>query len=183
MRCARGLSLVELLVALVIVALLAGAAAPNFSALVRRQQLVVAANDLFGALGQARGQAIARGQLVLVAPNDAAGQDWSQGWTVFVDHDHNRRPDGADEIIAVRAPLTVGLQVDVALTSSAAPQYIAYNGAGRSCSDSNGNSARFGTLSLFHGEGIRRIKISMLGRARLCDPARSSACDGVLAPP
>lgn len=182
MRGARGLSLVELLVVLVIGALVASLATPSFTEVVRRQQLAVAANDLLGAIVQARSQAVARGRMVLLAPLDAAGQDWSQGWTVFIDHDRNRRPGGADEIIAVHGPLPDGVLVELAMTSNTAPQYIAYNGAGRSCSDSNDNSARFGTLSLFHGDGIRRIKINMLGRARLCDPARSSACDGALAP-
>jgi type IV fimbrial biogenesis protein FimT len=37
-------------------------------------------------------------------------------------------------------------------------------------------------VSLFHGGHIRRIKINMLGRARVCDPARDAGCDGA-APP
>jgi type IV fimbrial biogenesis protein FimT len=50
---------------------------------------------------------------------------------------------------------------------------------GRSCSDTSSMAARFGTLSLFQGRHTRRIKINMLGRARICDPARDGAsCDG-----
>jgi type IV fimbrial biogenesis protein FimT len=41
---------------------------------------------------------------------------------------------------------------------------------------------RWGTVSLFHGGHIRRIKINMLGRARVCDPARDTGCDGAAAP-
>jgi len=37
-------------------------------------------------------------------------------------------------------------------------------------------------VSLFHGGRIRRIKINMLGRARVCNPARDAGCDGAAAP-
>jgi type IV fimbrial biogenesis protein FimT len=73
--------------------------------------------------------------------------------------------------------------VDFAFTNSARPYYIAYNGAGRSCADGNSAAARWGTVSLYHGGHIRRIKINMLGRARVCDPARDAGCDGASAPP
>ena len=79
--------------------------------------------------------------------------------------------------------LAQGLAVGFSFTSPAPPFYIAYNGAGRSCRDSNPAAARYGTLSLFHGGGIRRIKINMLGRARSCDPARDKSCDGPAAAP
>ena len=86
-------------------------------------------------------------------------------------------------ILAEDGPLAQGLAVVFSFTSPAPPFYIAYNGAGRSCRDSNPAAARYGTLSLFHGGGIRRIKINMLGRARNCDPARDKSCDGPAAPP
>jgi type IV fimbrial biogenesis protein FimT len=89
---------------------------------------------------------------------------------------------GADELIAEHGPLAPGIAVDFAFTNVAPPYYIAYNGAGRSCADGNSAAARWGTVSLFHGGHIRRIKINMLGRARVCDPARDAGCDGAAAP-
>jgi type IV fimbrial biogenesis protein FimT len=86
-------------------------------------------------------------------------------------------------VLAEHGPLAQGVAVAFSFTSPAPPYYIAYNGAGRSCRDSNPAAARYGTLSLFHGGGIRRIKINMLGRARSCDPARDPSCDGPAAPP
>lgn len=181
-RCA-GLSLSELLVTLGIAAIAAGVAAPNLRDLVRSQQLRTASGDLYGAIQLARAQAIARNVRVKLAPNDPAGSDWSQGWTVFVDRDNDRRPGAPDEILAVRPPLPPGVRIGYTFTSPAPPHYIAYNGAGRSCSDANGAASRPGTLSLFHGSAVRRIKINMLGRARLCNPARERGCDGADAPP
>ena len=181
-RCA-GLSLAELVVVLGMVAVTVAIAAPDLHGMVRGQQLRTAASDLHSAIQLTRSQAIARNRQVKLAPNDPAGRDWSRGWTVFVDRDDDRRPGDGDEVLAVRRPLPQGMQVSYSFTSPAAPQYIAYNGAGRSCSDANGAASRLGTLSLFHGGQARRIKINMLGRARLCNPARDGGCDGLEAPP
>ena len=181
-RC-TGLSLAELVVVLGMVAVTAAVAAPNLHDLVRAQQLRTASGDLHGAIEFTRSQAIARNERVKLAPNDEAGRDWSRGWTVYVDRDHDRWPGAGDDILAVHAPLPGGMQVSYSFTSPAPPQYIAYNGAGRSCSDVNSAASRPGTLSLFHGGQVRRIKINMLGRARLCNPARDDGCDGAAAPP
>lgn len=180
---AQGFSLSELAVVLGIAAIAAGMAAPNLHSLLRAQQLRSAAGDLFGAVALARAQAIARNETVKLAPNDAAGADWTRGWTVFVDRDGDRRPGPDDEVLAVHPALPQGMQADFSFTSQAAPHYIAYNGAGRSCSDTNSAAARLGTMSLFHGDHIRRIKINMLGRARICNPARERGCEGAPAPP
>jgi type IV fimbrial biogenesis protein FimT len=180
-RC--GFSLAELLAVLAVAAVALAVAAPNLGDLVRRQQLKAAATDLFDAIGLARAQAMARNERVKLAPLDPPGGDWTRGWSVFIDRDGDRKSGPGDEIIAVHGALADGIALHVAFTSPAPPYYIAYNGAGRSCSDTSSAQARWGTLSLFHGDHTRRIKINMLGRARVCDPARDSACDGADAPP
>ena len=178
-----GLSLVEMTVVLAVAAVLLALALPELGVLVRHQQLKSASGDLFAALGLARSQALARGQTVKLLPRDPLGADWRRGWRVFVDRDGDGQPGPGDDIIAEHDPLPDGVAVAFAFTSPAPPDYIAYKGAGRSCSDSNSAAARYGTLSLFHGGAIRRIKINMLGRARSCDPARDASCDGAGAPP
>jgi len=178
-----GFSLSELVIVLAIAAIAAGMAAPNLHSLLRAQQLRSATGDLFGAVALARAQAIARNDIVKLVPNDPGGADWASGWTVFVDRDGDRQPGPDDEVLAVHPPLPAGMHVDFSFTSPAPPHYIAYNGAGRSCSDTNSAAARLGSLSLFHGDHIRRIKINMLGRARSCNPARERGCDGAQAPP
>ncbi|MFL6674587.1 MAG: GspH/FimT family pseudopilin [Massilia sp.] len=182
-HAARGFSLVELMGVLAIAALALAVAAPDLRELVRAQQLRTAANELFGAVRLARLHAMARNTRVKLAPADPAGADWTRGWTVFVDRDGDRKPGRADDIITAHGPLADGIALHFSFTSPAPPYYIAYNGAGRSCSDTGSAQARWGTLSLFHGRHTRRIKINMLGRARVCDPARDSSCDGADAPP
>jgi type IV fimbrial biogenesis protein FimT len=182
-RFSRGFSLVELAAVLAVAAIALAVAAPDLRELVRAEQLKAAANDLFDAIGLARSQAMSRNARVMLAPLDPGGVDWTRGWSVFVDRDGDGMPGQADEIIAVHGPLAAGIATRFAFTSHAAPYYIAYNGAGRSCSATSSAQARWGTLSLFLGRRTRRIKINMLGRARVCDPARDASCDGGPAPP
>jgi type IV fimbrial biogenesis protein FimT len=176
----RGVTLPELCIVLAVAAILLAIAAPDLGDLVRTQQLKAAAGDLFAAIDLARAQALARGRQVKLVPLDPDGADWRRGWRV-VDERGGGGP-GAAELIAEHGPLAPGIAIDFAFTNLAPPYYIAYNGAGRSCADGNSAAARWGTVSLFHGGHIRRIKINMLGRARACDPARDTGCDGAAAP-
>lgn len=182
-RKRRGFTMIELLVVLAVACVLLAVGAPGLRDLIRTQQLKTATNDLFAAIGLARAQALARGEIVMLLPKGAGGTDWSRGWTVFLDRDGDRQPGPGDTVLAEHGPLAQGLAVSFSFSSPAPPYYIAYNGAGRSCLDSSPAAARYGTLSLFHGAGIRRIKINMLGRARSCNPARDASCDGPSAPP
>jgi type IV fimbrial biogenesis protein FimT len=184
-RKRSGFSMIELLIVLAVACVLLAVGAPGLRDLIRTQQLKTATGDLFAAIGLARAQALARGETVMLLPKGAGagGGDWRQGWTVFLDRDGDRQPGPGDTVLAEHGPLAQGMAVGFSFTSPAPPYYIAYNGAGRSCRDSNPAAARYGTLSLFHGAGIRRIKINMLGRARSCNPARDASCDGPAAPP
>lgn len=183
MKRSRGHTLVELMTVVALASILLALAAPDLRGLLRRQQLKAASADLFAAVELARAQALARGHKLVLLPRDARGTDWRAGWTLFADRDGDGGLGPGDEVIAEHGPLAPGIEVAFGFTSAAPPWYIAYNGAGRGCSRTNGAAARWGTLSLFHGGAIRRITINMLGRARLCDPARDGACTGPAAPP
>ncbi len=174
-----GFALPELCIVLAVSAIVLAIAVPDLRDLVRTQQLKAATGDLFAAIDLARAQALVRGRRVKVVPRDPLGADWRLGWQVV--GDGGGRP-GEGELIAEHGPLAPGIAIDFAFTNVARPYYIAYNGAGRSCADGNSAAARWGTVSLFHGGHIRRIKINMLGRARVCDPARDAGCDGAPAP-
>jgi type IV fimbrial biogenesis protein FimT len=179
-RKTAGVSLVELLVVLALAGILLGAAAPAYQQAMRRLQLRVAANDLVAAIDLTRSHAIALGRPVLLAPLEPSGTDWRGGWVVFVDDNGNRRPDVGEARIFQHGPLPDGMTLVSAFSSGATPLYLAYNGAGRSCSASNSLAARWGTLSLGQGRDARNVKINMLGRLRVCDPAIDKAnCDGV----
>ena len=179
----KGFTLAEVLVALVLAAILLALAMPNLQPLIARWQLRTATADLQNAIDLTRSQAIGRGRIVLLAPVDPAGVAWEQGWDVFADDNGNRRHDPGELLFAHHGPVAAGIAIDANLTSAAAPLVLAYNGAGRSCSPDNGLAAQWGTLTLRQGQALRRIKINMLGRVRVCDPAVEPAdCEGVDAP-
>ncbi len=165
------------MVTLAIAAILLGAAAPGFQAMLERHAVRAAAADLLGALHLARSQAIGRGETVVVAPADAAGAAWRGGWAVFADPDGDARPGPGETVLFRHGPARDGLRIWSRLTHAAPPFHVAYNSAGRSCRAGNSRAPNWGTLSLQLGSTRRNIKINMLGRARLCDPAVESGCD------
>ncbi len=178
-RAVAGVSLAELLAVLAVLSVLAMLAAPGMADMLRAYRLNAAVTDLFGAIDLTRTQAIARGRRVLLVPLEPEGRHWQRGWVVFVDDDGDRRPSPGEEVIASHGPLHDGIVVSARFTSNAAPQYLAYAPNGRSCSASSAASARWGTLSLHQQGDIRRIKINMLGRARVCRPdLEMSSCEG-----
>lgn len=151
---------------------------PALGDMVRAYRLRLAAADFLGAVELTRGQAIALGQKVMLAPSQP-NMAWADGWTVFIDRNGNHVPDADDEILMRHPPLAEPVSVDMAFGGQQGPPYLAYNGMGRGCTDANSSAPRFGTATLALGPHIRRIKINMLGRARMCDPAMTGAvCSG-----
>lgn len=179
-RSNRGFTLTELLVVLAVMSVLLAIGYPMLQDMIRSQQMKTTANDFFATIGLTRSEAIMRGQRVIMAPQASAPTDWSQGWVVFVDRNHDQRPDPADELIFQHGPVSAGIVIRSAFSSGNAAPYIAYNGSGRSCSAANSLAAHWGSLSLASGKHARNIKINMLGRVRICDPvAQPANCSGV----
>ena len=171
MKRHRGHTLLELMLVLAVAALVLGAAIPAFQELIARQKLRTTVSELFSAIDLTRAQALARGSRVMLAPADPAGSDWNAGWVVFVDKNGNQMPDASDELIFRRGPVGGAIAIKAAFSSGHAPDYVAFNGAGRSCSASSSLAAHWGTFSLAQGKQTRHIIINMLGRARVCDPS------------
>ncbi len=111
----RGMTLIELLTALVIGAILLSLAVPTFHVFVRSNRLSTATNDLVTALTLARSEAVARSVPVRVcASTDQAScagtESWTEGLVVFNDDDADGVLDGAPEGVleAVLGPQSLG---------------------------------------------------------------------------
>ncbi len=83
-----GFTLIELMVAVAVVAILSAVAAPSFSAMMVRAGIRSASSDLGADLNVARAEAIRVGGRVSICPRTSptattCGSDWSQGWLVF----------------------------------------------------------------------------------------------------
>jgi len=85
---ARGFTLIELMVVVLVGAILLGLAVPAMQNLIYSNQILSATDNFAGALNLARSEAIKLGVPVALT-SGGAGQNWSGGWTMFVDTDGN----------------------------------------------------------------------------------------------
>ena len=104
----QGITLIEVLVGITIVAILTSVATPSFTALLSVNRLATQANEILGALTISRSEAIRLNKRVVFCRSDdgtscaAGGGNW-QGWLVFADNNGNDMP-AAGEIRARGRP-------------------------------------------------------------------------------
>jgi type IV fimbrial biogenesis protein FimT len=77
----QGFTLVELIVALAIVAIVLTLGVPGFNDLIRNNRMTAQVNQVVSALALARSEAVKRGASVDVSTT-SGGANWKNGWTV-----------------------------------------------------------------------------------------------------
>ena len=104
----QGFSLIELLVALAIVALLGMLAIPGFRNLVRDVEATAAINGIVGQVQFTRSAAIMARRTVTLCPGRppqcGRRNSWHLGSFAFIDYNRNGRFDGADKIVKEFGP-------------------------------------------------------------------------------
>ena len=159
----RGLTAIELMVVVAIVAILAALAAPSFNDTLDRQRLIGAAETVLADVRWARAEAIKRNSEIRVT--FTTGSSWS--YTI----DTNPALAVSDGVL----PKTVNGS-DFAGTSLSAASFaggVAYT----SFNPARGNNPNNGTVTLTSGSNSAKMRISTLGRARICDaPGGYDAC-------
>lgn len=98
-RSMRGLTAVEVLIVLTIVAVLAATAIPNLASMLERYRASGAADDLQHTLMSTRAQAIAAGNRAVVAP--LMDNEWVNGWRIFLDPNNNGTLDAGERVIQI----------------------------------------------------------------------------------
>lgn len=102
----RGFTLLELMMAIAVLAVVVGFAAPNFLSTIRANRIVTDNNELISTLVFARSEAIKRGRRVTICPSaDQATCSttgaWEQGWIAFLDVTNPGTVDGGDTVLQV----------------------------------------------------------------------------------
>lgn len=111
MRTQTGLTLIELLIAVSLMAVILTTAVPALGYFLEQQRLTAAANQLVGHLNYARYEAVFRNQPVAACPSSdglscTGGNRWDSGWIVYLDPEKKGQPDGAEDILRVVEPQT-----------------------------------------------------------------------------
>lgn len=99
-----GFTVLELLVALTIAAILLGVGTPALQQFTHRQQMKAAVSSLHNDLLLARSEAVFRNLEVVACPGDPASGcsgagDWSRGWIVFADSSGDRQRQAGEPLL------------------------------------------------------------------------------------
>jgi len=157
----RGVSLVELVTALTVVAIALSASLPLFTDLRAGIQLRANLNHWMSALAQARVSAVERGRPVVACP--ASGERcettlfWHNGWILFEDTDQNGQHSSDEPLLLSTPPST-----DVRIGSSSGRQRIRYRPDG----SSEGSNVTVTFCDRRGADKARTIVLSNAGRAR-----------------
>jgi len=156
-----GVTLVELLISVAVLGILLGVAAPSFSGLIARTQLVRHVNALSRTLYLARETAVYDERSVVVCKGNHGrchhDQSWSDGWFAFTDRDHDRRHDSDEPVLLVQQPLTDDTRI--ALHAFGSTNYIVYRPSGLTRTN--------GTFTLCEADRRQALVYSKTGRVRV----------------
>jgi type IV fimbrial biogenesis protein FimT len=104
-----GLTLLELLVAIAIGAILVTAAVPSMQSYNAKGQVKAHQRSVENALKFAREQAVTQGNFVTICDKDSAAEtcnagaaDWTNGWLIFLDDDRNGEFGVGDQLLQVK---------------------------------------------------------------------------------
>ena len=180
-RTCSGFTLVELLIAIVVAAILFGVAIPSVSNLLERQQSWTTLNDLRTGLHQAREYAVRNGVRVTVCRSADGitcftGERWNDGWMVFEDPDNLRDCDAATDgrcdhggrILSVSPGLDSGMYITANhLVRNSARFYPQ--------GDARASNGTFTACSA-DGEVLRGMVLAFSGRVRVARDGDGTRC-------
>jgi len=193
MRKYRGLTLIELMVAVTILAVLATIAAPSFKQQIQSSTMTTNVNTFLADVRFARSEAIRRGGRVVMCRSDdpeatnatcgtgsgPGGNGWVSGWIVFYDknnngdRNYNANADLDDTILRVQSPIT-SMDSIVETGGGGSSTKLVFTATGRLLSLSSATSLQFGGAK--YANTVQRIVcVSLGGRARIAGDG-NSAC-------
>jgi len=169
---ARGVTLVELMTTLTILAIVGTFGMTAFADAIARHRVQTALHLISADLAMARNSAISRRSHVIACPGDPLtgcrlDADWSHGWIVFSDPDGNRQPDsGADLIRVGNAPPGASRRLRLASTRN----FVRYQRDGRSAGTNL-------TINVCTGAVLKgQVVVNNLGRVRSARAALEQNC-------
>lgn len=194
LRNARGFTLVEFMVGLLVMGILTALAAPSFRAWVQNVQVRNAAESILNGLQLARSEAVHQNTMVRFNLNDASGlMDWeicAPGPAAAA-----ATPCPANANIIQRGVSQEGMtnarigvyrwldgqpQANFTLAIAAGnelPTHVTFNGLGRTVNDGPDNTARIDVTNAAEPNARRMVVVvdNPGGQVRMCDPALTAS--------
>ena len=186
-RRLRGVSLLEMLIAMAILGIIISVAMPGFSGFAANQRLIGAAEQIFGHLQQARSEAVARSATVYVNFSADGTTTWTYGMSttdsctltitdattanacVIVVNDGDATVDGVNggvdtgDRVLMRFTGTDYDDVEMAIASFSSGTQIVF--------DPIRGTSSSGQINLEGSTGkLLRVVVSLLGRVEICSP-------------
>ena len=160
--------MVELMIALALVAILLASAAPNWRLFLATSELRDRSEALTRALSVARSEAIKRGTRVDICPSAdrmrcAAGATWERGWLTFV-NDGNAAQPASDATILGREPAAAtGITI---AGNRPVGDYISFTSLGHA--RRHDGALQMGTFTICRrGQDARKVVLANSGRVRI----------------
>ncbi len=96
----KGFTLIDLLIALSISAIVFGFGIPSFEDLIKKNQTHSTINHLARLLNYARTLSVSTTEIVTICPqqDDYCGKDWNNGFLIFVDKNNNGKREESEKI-------------------------------------------------------------------------------------
>ncbi|NUO75408.1 MAG: prepilin-type N-terminal cleavage/methylation domain-containing protein [Lysobacter sp.] len=163
----QGFTLVELLIAIAIIAILLAWAWPSFQESLRSNRVATSANELVATMTLARSEAMRSPQGGRVCTSEdglRCGGGWSSGWIVWSDRNSDGAPSGDEVMRYVPAPQ----QVDLSASASAgSATEFRFDARGR-LADGNAREFVLRPQDCHAGAGqVRRIVLAATGQLRM----------------
>jgi len=172
-----GVTLVEAMVAILVLSLLLGLGVPGFVAMFKNNRMVSMANELVADINLARSEAIKRNRQVGLCAGTGgacltgpASKQWEGGWTVFYDGDKSGNLSSTQDCTSATSDCVLagnaGLDTGVTLRSSFA-DVLFYKSSGSADQPA-------GTFGLCDDRGAangRTVMVSRSGRPRVVSPS------------
>ncbi|MCG6937277.1 MAG: GspH/FimT family pseudopilin [Gammaproteobacteria bacterium] len=195
MKKHTGFTLVELMIALIIVSILLAVGMPSLKGFLQSNQLIAATNELLSAIHIARSEAIKLNTSVTICEStngtsctDPGTDNWEDGWIVFVDSDGNLAGTGVacaavgtDCLLRSHSAFTDN-QLTMAGVNAGGVDISSITFDSRGMPRSAAGASLMGTFSICSLDssgstiGSRAVIVNISGRVRVSDNAAVISC-------
>lgn len=162
MKRLLGFTLTELIITLVLVAIFITFVLPSYYTMIQNNHIVNIVNNLSAGINLAKMEAIKRGVKVSICPaanvaltTCGSASQWTQGWLVFTDADHNNAVDAVTNLVRINDVLGSGVVVN------ASSNMISFDGSGFT---TTGTFTLSVSATGCTGNNMRTLNLSSSGR-------------------